>query len=109
MEENDKREATRLRIPLEGTATLYSRESNLPIPKNQLEVTAKDITRFGGYFLTTNCPEVGDKVKFLLRGSFDSKDSKIVFEATGTMVRVDEPSQGAHGFAVQFEDAPKAG
>lgn len=106
--EEDQREVTRLRIPLEGTATLYSGESNLSEPRIQLDVTAKDINASGGYFLTTNCPVVGDKVELHLQGSFNSKDSKMVFEAIGTVVRIDEPSPRAHGFAVQFDDAPKA-
>jgi hypothetical protein len=106
MEENDKRAATRLRIPLEGTATLCSGESNLSPSKNQLEVTANNISALGGYFFTSNCPEVGATLEFRLRDSSDSKKTKTAFEVSGTVIRVEELEQGAYGFAVQFKNAP---
>jgi hypothetical protein len=69
-------------------------------------VVAKEASEEGAYLLAdapSVCPEVGDKVGLNLRCASERRRLRISLEATGTVVRVDEPEQESQGLAVKFE------
>lgn len=102
MNEKEKRTATRLEVPFSGIMTFDSKGEGLKV----VEVVAKESSEDGAYLWADAppvCPEVGDAIGLNLRCTSERKKLRISMEATGTVVRVDEPEDGRHGFAVEFE------
>ena len=51
-------------------------------------------------------PRVGDKIGINLRCASELEQFQLSVEAVGIVVRVDQPQEGEHGFAVKFERMP---
>jgi hypothetical protein len=105
MEENGKRAATRIEVPLIGIITFYAEGEG---PKT-IEVVAKDISLAGAYLWVSAprpCPRVGDKIEVNLRSDSELEEFQLSVEAVGTVVRVDLPQEGDHGFAIKFAKVP---
>ncbi len=102
MNEKEKRIATRLEVPFAGIMTFEAPGEGLKV----LEVVAKEASEDGAYLwadVSPVCPEVGDKIGLNLRCTSERRKLRISFEATGTVVRVDEPENKRQGLAVEFE------
>ncbi len=102
MDEKEKRTATRLEVPFSGIMTFESKGEGLKV----IEVVAKEASEEGAYLWADTpsvCPEVGDKIGLNLLCTSDRKKLRISLEATGTVVRVDEPEKESQGLAVKFE------
>ncbi len=102
MNEKEKRTATRLEVPFAGIMTFESKGEGLKV----IEVVAKEASEDGSYLwadVPPVCPEVGDAIGLNLRCTSERKKLRISLEATGTVVRVDEPENEKQGFAVEFE------
>jgi hypothetical protein len=103
MNEKEKRTATRLEVPFAGIMTFQTRGEGLKV----IEVVAKEASEDGAYLWTDDppvCPDVGDEIGLNLRCTSERKKMKISLEATGTVVRVDEPENKQQGLAVEFEE-----
>jgi len=103
--ESDRREierriAKRFTIPLKGKATF-----TVAGTQDQREIEVKNISPFGIYFFVGLCPDVSDKVTLHL----PVKAPGGPFEATATVVRVEEVSENIFGIAVKFEKIPGFG
>ncbi|MCH6568646.1 MAG: PilZ domain-containing protein [Acidobacteria bacterium] len=102
MNEKEKRAATRLDVPFAGIMTFETKGEGLKV----IEVVAKEASEEGAYLWAdapSVCPEVGDKIGLNLRCTSDRRRLRISLEATGTVVRVDEPENDSQGLAVKFE------
>ena len=102
MNEKEKRTATRLEVPFAGIMTFETTAQGLKV----IEVVAKEASEEGAYLWADDspvCPEVGDKIGLNLGCTSERKKLRISLEATGTVVRVDEPENKRQGFAVEFE------
>ncbi len=102
MNEKEKRTATRLEVPFAGIMTFEAKGQGLKV----IEVVAKEASEEGAYLWAdapSVCPEVGDKIGLNLRCASERRRLRISLEATGTVVRVDEPENEKQGFAVEFE------
>jgi hypothetical protein len=102
MNQKEKRAATRLDVPFSGIMTFESKGEGLKV----IEVVAKEASEEGAYLLAdapSVCPEVGDKVGLNLRCASERRRLRISLEATGTVVRVDEPEKDSRGLAIKFE------
>lgn len=102
MNEQEKRTATRLEVPFSGIMTFQAKGEGLKV----IEVVAKESSEDGAYLwsdVPPVCPEVGDAIGLNLRCTSERKKLRISMEATGTVVRVDEPEKGRQGFAVEFD------
>ncbi len=102
MNENEKRTATRLEVPFVGIMTFEAKGEGLKV----VEVSAKESSEDGAYLWADEppvCPEVGDQISLNLGCTSERKSLRISLEATGTVVRVDEPENKKQGIAVEFE------
>ncbi len=102
MNEKEKRTATRLEVPFSGIMTFEAKGEGLKV----IEVVAKEASEEGAYLWAdapSVCPEVGDKIGLNLRCTSERRKLRISLEATGTVVRVDEPENNSQGLAVNFE------
>jgi len=102
MNEKEKRTATRLEVPFAGIMTFETKGEGLKV----IEVVAKEASEEGAYLWADGpsvCPEVGDKIGLNLRCTSERRKLRISLEATGTVVRVDEPEKESQGLAVKFE------
>ncbi len=102
MNEKEKRTATRLEVPFAGIMTFEAKGEGLKV----LEVVAKEASEDGAYLWADAppvCPEVGDKIGLNLLCTSERRKLRISLEATGTVVRVDDPEKESQGFAVEFE------
>ena len=105
MEEENRREATRIEVPLVGIIT-FDAEGEGP---RTIEVVAKDIGLAGAYLWADApkvCPRVGDKIEINLRSDSEFEEFQLSVEAVGTVVRVDLPQKSDHGFAIKFAKLP---
>ena len=105
MEEENRREATRIEVPLVGIIT-FDAEGEGP---RTIEVVAKDIGLAGAYLWADGpkvCPRVGDKIRINLRSDSEFEEFQLSVEAVGTVVRVDLPQKSDHGFAIKFAKLP---
>ena len=105
MNEKEKRAATRLDVPFAGIMTFKAKDEGLKV----IEVVAKEASEEGAYLwmdTPTVCPEVGDKIGLNLLCISERKRLRISLEATGTVVRVDQPENERQGLAVEFEATP---
>ncbi len=102
MNEKEKRTATRLEVPFVGIMTFKSKGEGLKV----IEVVAKEASEEGAYLWADAppvCPEVGDNIGLNLLCTSERRKLRISLEATGTVVRVDEPENESQGLAVEFE------
>ncbi len=102
MNEKEKRTATRLEVPFAGIMTFEAKGQGLKV----IEVVAKEASEDGAYLWADSlpvCPDVGDKIGLNLRCTSERRRLRISLEATGTVVRVDEPENDSQGLAVKFE------
>ncbi len=105
MNEKEKRAATRLDVPFTGIMTFEANGEGLKV----IEVVAKEASEEGAYLWANAppvCPEVGDEIGLNLRCTSERKKMRISLEATGTVVRVEEPENERQGLAVKFESIP---
>ena len=103
--ESDRREikrriAERFTIPLTGKATF-----TVAGAQDQREIKVQNISAFGIYFLVDLRPDVSDKVTLHL--PLVASDGQ--FEATATIVRVEELSDNTFGVAGKFKGIPDFG
>ncbi len=102
MNEQEKRTATRLEVPFAGIMTFEAKGQGLKV----IEVVAKEASEDGAYLWADDppvCPEVGDAIGLNLRCTSEHKKMRISLEATGTVVRVDEPEKKKQGLSVEFD------
>ncbi len=92
-----QRAAERLALPLKGTAVF-----NIGGQVHQREITTRDISAYGVYFLTDFRPNSSDSVVIRL----PIEEDEGPFEATGTVVRVEQISKNNFGIAVKFNTLP---
>jgi len=97
MNQKEKRKTTRLGLPLQGI--LKQEQEGQEIEKL---VVVKDIDGEGAYFVAKIHPIVGKRATLHLMGIFNQ--AQISFEVAGTVLRVDEFTDGTCGFAIQFKD-----
>ena len=102
MNEKEQRTATRLEVPFAGIMTFEAKGEGLKV----IEVVAKEASEDGAYLWADAppvCPEVGDKIGLNLLCTSERRKLRISLEATGTVVRVDDPENESQGLAVEFE------
>ncbi len=105
MGKKEKRATTRIQVPLLGIMNFNTGEERL----KTIAVVAKDVSVDGAYLWADApraCPSVGDKIEVTLRCASELEQFKLSVEAVGTVVRVDQPQEGEHGFAVKFKRIP---
>ena len=95
--QRNQRAAERLALSLKGTAVI-----NIGGQSHQRDITTRDISAYGVYFLTDLLPRSSDKVAVRLPIEGDEGP----FEATGTVVRVEHISKNTFGIAVRFDTVP---
>ena len=95
--ELDQRIADRLKLPLKGTAvfTVGGKEE-------ERDITIRNINAFGAYFMADHRPDVSDKLTLNL----PLEEAGGLFQATATVLRVDDDSDDRFGIAVNFEKHP---
>ena len=98
--EIDRRVAERFTIPFKGTVIFTVGDA-----QDQREITVKNISAYGAYFSANLRPDVSDSVTLHL--PVEASDGP--FEATATVVRVEEVSENIFGIAVKFEKIPDFG
>ena len=96
----ERRIAERFTIPLKGQATF-----TVAGAQDQREIKVKNISAFGVYFFVDLRPDVSDQVTLHL--PLEASDGP--FEATATVVRVEEVSDNTFGVAGKFEKLPDFG
>ncbi len=102
MEKQDKRAATRVLVSLVGIVTFDAGREG---PRT-IEVMASDVSADSAYLWLVDpraCPSVGDKIGLNLRSASELEHFQLSVNATGIVVRVDQPRKTKHGFAVKFE------
>jgi len=105
MGKKEKRATTRIQVPLAGIMNFNTGEEGL----KTIAVAAKDVSVDGAYLWADApraCPRVGDKIKVILRCTSKLEQFQLSVEAVGTVLRVDQPQEGEHGFAVKFKRIP---
>ena len=85
-------------MQIKGTAVL-----NTGGQSYQRKITTKDISAYGVYFFTDLRLSSSDSV--VVRLPIEEDESP--FEATGTVVRVDQVSENNFGIAVKFDTTPE--
>ena len=98
--EIERRIAERFTIPLIGKTTF-----TVAGAQDQREIKVRNISAFGIYFLVDLRPDVSDKVTLHL----PVEASGGPFEATATVVRVEEVSDNTFGVAGKFGRIPDFG
>ena len=105
MGKKEKRAATRIQVPLVGIMTFDTGGEG----RKTISVVAKDVSVDGAYLWADApraCPRVGDRMEISLRCASKLEQFQLSVEAVGTVVRVDQPQEGEHGFAVKFKRMP---
>ena len=105
MGKKEKRETTRIQVPIAGIMSFNTGGKGL----KTIPVVAKDVSVDGAYLWADApraCPRVGDKIEITLRCVSKLEQFQLSVEAVGTVVRVDQPQEGEHGFAVKFKRMP---
>ncbi len=103
--ESDRREverriADRFKLPLKGTV-VYTIDGK----EDKRKLTVRNISAYGAYFVSDLRPEVSDIVTLHL----PIGEGEGSFEATATVVRVEDDSKKRFGIAVSFEKIPDFG
>ena len=93
----ERRIATRFTIPLKGKATF-----TVAGTQDQREIKVKNISAFGIYFFVDLRPDLSDKVTLHL----PIEEAEGPFEATATVVRVEQVSGSTFGVAGKFGRIP---
>ncbi len=93
--EIEPRMAERFTLPVIGKATF-----TVAGAQDQRDITVKNISAFGIYFFVDLRPDVSDKVTLHLPVDVPGG----LFEATATVVRVEEGSDNTFGVAASFEE-----
>ncbi len=98
--EVERRIAERFKLPLQGIVvfTVGGKE-------DKRDITVRNISAYGAYFTADLRPDVSDKVTLHLPIEEDEGS----FEATATVVRVEDDSDNRFGIAVTFEKIPDFG
>ncbi len=98
--EVERRIADRFTLPLKGTVvfTVGGKE-------DERDLMVRNISAYGAYFVTDLQPEVSDIVTLHL----PIGEGEGSFEATATVVRVEDDSKNRFGIAVSFEKIPDFG
>ncbi len=96
----ERRIAERFTLPLIGKATFTVADA-----QDQRDITVKNISAFGIYFFVDLRPDVSDKVTLHLPVDVSGG----AFEATATVVRVEEGSDNTFGVGASFEEFPEFG
>ena len=98
--EVERRIAERFKIPLKGTVVF-----TVGGKKDKRDITVRNISAYGAYFMADLRPDVSDKVTLHL----PIEKGEGSFEATATVVRVEDDSENRFGIAVSFEKIPEFG
>ncbi len=98
--EIERRMAERFTLPLIGKATF-----TVVGAQDQREIKVRNISAFGIYFLVDLRPDVSDKMTLHLPLNMSGGP----FEATATVVRVEEGSDNTFGVGASFEEFPEFG
>ena len=98
--EVEQRIADRFKLPLKGTV-IFTVEGK----KDERDITVRNISAYGAYFMADRRPDVSDKVTLHL----PIEEAEGSFEATATVVRVEDDSDNRFGIAVTFEKIPDFG
>ncbi len=96
--EVERRIADRFKLPLKGTV-VFTVEGK----KDERDITVRNISAYGAYFMADLRPDVSDNVTLLL----PIEESEGSFEAI--VVRVEEVSENTFGIAVEFDKTPDFG
>jgi len=102
----EKRSITRTAYLLTGVANVKTDDKS---GFRMIDVTARDVSAEGAYLFaeTDTPPEPGQEVRVLLHSAPELKNSTMMFQATGVVVRLEQDQQEQEpGFAVQFENVP---
>lgn len=102
----EKRKVTRTTYLLTGVANVETDDEH---GYRMIDVTARDVSAGGAYLYaeTETPPEPGQKVRVLLHSAPELKNSTMMFQATGVVVRLENDQlEQEPGFAVKFEDIP---
>jgi len=102
--EVERRIADRFKLPLKGTVVFtvggkFWRRTK----EEKRDITVRNISAYGAYFMADLRPDVSDKVTLLL----PIEESEGSFEAI--VVRVEEVSENTFGIAVEFDKTPDFG
>ncbi len=96
----DRRIAERFKIPLKGTVVFTVKGA-----KDERDITVRNISAYGAYFMADLRPDVSDKLTLHL----PIEQAEGSFEAEATVVRVEDDSNNRFGIAVAFEKIPDFG
>ena len=104
MEHSEKRTTTRISFLLTGVASIATEDQ---VGYRMVDVTATDVSAEGAYLLTDTPVAVGTTVRLLLQSAPELKNSTLMFQAVGAVIRVDKdlPNQKC-GIALKFEEVP---
>jgi hypothetical protein len=94
-----RRRLKRFEIKLKGTATLSSSDGTV-----EKEISTRTLSASGGYFVTDHAPCLGENVRIRLQWPSPVEEPDTTFEVTGPVNRIEQISEEAWGFAVEFEE-----
>lgn len=94
-----QRQEQRFQIELMGMATLDSQKGKL-----EQKIKTRDPSASGGYFISRKSPWVGEKVRLRLQWPSRAEAPDSAFEVVGTVRRIEQVSETACGFAVEFQE-----
>ncbi len=95
---SDKRSKERFNLELTGTAVFDPAGRAV-----EGKVLSENINGYGAYLWTHTSPQIGDAVAVDLHDPADPSQPELSFGAVGRILRVDQISKSAFGFAVQFD------
>ena len=98
--EVERRITERFKLPLKGTVV-----STIEGKEDKRDITVRNISAYGAYFMADLRPEVSDIVTLHL----PIGEGEGSFEATATVVRVEDDSKDRFGIAVTFKKIPDFG
>ena len=94
----EKRSQDRLNLQLIGTAVFD------PIGRAvEAKVLSDNVNGYGGYFLTHTRPKIGERVELDLHDPAHPSQPEFSLGAVGEILRVEQLSKAAFGFAVTFD------
>ena len=95
---SDKRSKERFNLELTGTAVFDPAGRAV-----EGKVLSENINGYGAYLWTHTRPQIGDVVAVDLHDPADPSQPELSLGAVGRILRVDQISKNAFGFAVQFD------
>ncbi len=99
-EEVERRIADRFKLPLKGTVVFTVKGA-----EDKRSIMVRNISAYGAYFIADLRPDVSETVTLHL----PIEEAEGSFEATATVVRVEDDSDNRFGIAVTFEKIPDFG